>query len=199
MIQSIPWFCLNTLRFIHLLYHNILILLVSLRRYYSGVPYITLLLVSWLCPFLSFLLTLGHVVPKITCAALFSFYNNFPLSHRVLKSVSKALASPPTSCWIYAVEIILSVSKCPILFSPKPVPLFYFRFTLMASSSSPSPPVHRLSSPIKSALYSHTAMLVSTLFLSQQPANWSSCLHILPRNHLSHPCLIKLPEVDYII
>lgn len=68
----------------------------------------------------------------------------------------------------------------------------------MASLSPLSPTVHQLSSPIKPALYSHTTLLVQTLFLSQQP-NWSSSFNILPANHLSHPCWIKLPKVDYII
>lgn len=65
-------------------------------------------------------------------------------------------------------------------FFPKPVLLFYFRFMVMTSLSSFSPTVHQLSSPMKPAIYSHTSILVQTLFLSQQPANWSSCLQYSP-------------------
>lgn len=125
------------------------------------------------------------------------FLYNFPLLHIGLKSVPMALASPPTNCWIYAVEIITSVSKRPIL-SPQTSPLLFpvhangsIVFCSLPQSISCQVPSSLLSIPTLPCLFllysSHSSLLIGLL-----------AFNILPPNHLSHLCWIKLPGVDYI-
>lgn len=117
--------CLNHFEFC-LLHQNILVLLVSRRWYYCGVPYITLLLVPRLSSPPVLPLTQGYVFPKVPCSVLSLFYDNFLLLHIVLNLYPGPIISPHKAAGDMQYKNKYVYFKISHIFSLKPVLLFYF-------------------------------------------------------------------------